>query len=111
MLKQFAAYPNAPRLVLTESAAAFPDHLRAERVPDVARRAYLQATIGQVLRARREGVPVDGYFYWSLTDNFEWAAGYGPRFGLIRVDYDTQQRTVKDSGRWYRDFLSGQPVP
>ena len=77
---------------------------------DPARRAYLQAAIGQVLRAKQEGVDVGGYFAWSLTDNFEWAEGYGPRFGLIHVDYETQERIVKDSGRWYQQFLGGAPV-
>ncbi|MGI4974785.1 MAG: family 1 glycosylhydrolase, partial [Janthinobacterium lividum] len=108
ILKQFGAYPGAPRLVMTESGAAFPDTCQGGRVPDHARRAYLQAAVGQVLRAQREGVGVDGYFAWSLTDNFEWAAGYAPRFGLVHVDYDTQQRTLKDSGRWYQAFLAGQ---
>jgi beta-glucosidase len=108
MLKQFAAYPGAPPLVVTESGAAFPDTCHNGRVADPARRAYLQAAIGQVLRAQREGVPVEGYFAWSLTDNFEWAAGYAPRFGLVHVDYETQQRTLKDSGHWYGDFLHGQ---
>ena len=107
MLKQFAAYPNAPQLVITESGAAFSDVPTAGRVADPARRAYLQAAIGQVLRARQEGVDVGGYFAWSLTDNFEWAEGYGPRFGLIHVDYETQARIVKDSGRWYQEFLRG----
>ena len=111
MLKQFAAYPNAPQLVITESGAAFPDVLADGRVPDLARRTYLQAALGQVLRARREGVDVGGFFAWSLTDNFEWAEGYGPRFGLIHVDYETQARTIKDSGRWYQQFLAGAPVP
>ncbi|WP_233169148.1 GH1 family beta-glucosidase [Hymenobacter sp. BT523] len=110
MLKQFSAYPNAPKLLVTESGSAFPDVATGGRVHDEARRAYLQAAIGQVLRAQREGVNVGGYFAWSLTDNFEWAEGYGPRFGLIHVDYETQERIVKDSGRWYRDFLSGAPV-
>jgi beta-glucosidase len=109
MLKQFAAYPSAPPLVVTESGAAFPDTCHNGRVADHARRAYLQAAIGQVLRAQREGVPVEGYFAWSLTDNFEWAAGYAPRFGLVHVDYETQQRTLKDSGHWYGEFLHGQP--
>ncbi|UOQ96097.1 GH1 family beta-glucosidase [Hymenobacter sp. 5317J-9] len=110
MLKQFGAYPNAPKLLITESGSAFPDVATGGRVHDEARRAYLQAAIGQVLRARQEGVNVAGYFAWSLTDNFEWAEGYGPRFGLIHVDYETQERIVKDSGRWYRDFLSGAMV-
>ena len=107
MLKQFAAYPNAPKLVVTESGSAFPDVTIAGSVHDPARRAFLQAAIGQVLRAQREGVAVGGYFSWSLTDNFEWAEGYGPRFGLVHVDYETQVRTLKDSGRWYQHFLGG----
>ena len=110
MLKQFSAYPNAPQLIITESGAAFADVPTAGRVADPARRAYLQAAVGQVLRARQAGVNVGGYFAWSLTDNFEWAEGYGPRFGLIHVDYDSQERIVKDSGRWYREFLGGQAV-
>ncbi|RZK56048.1 MAG: glycosyl hydrolase family protein [Hymenobacter sp.] len=107
MLKQFSAYKNAPPLVITESGAAFPDVCQGGRVADPARRAYLEAAIGQVLRAQRAGVDVRGYFAWSLTDNFEWAAGYAPRFGLVHVDYETQQRTLKDSGRWYGQFLRG----
>ncbi|MBX0293049.1 beta-glucosidase [Hymenobacter sp. HSC-4F20] len=107
MLRQFSSYPNAPRLLVTENGAAFPDEVRGGRVADAARQAYLQACIGQVLRARREGVPVEGYFAWSFTDNFEWAEGYEPRFGLVHVEYATQQRTVKDSGWWYRQFLAG----
>jgi beta-glucosidase len=108
MLRQFSAYPHAPRLIVTENGAAFPDApTPAGHVPDPARQAYLQACIGQVLRARREGVPVDGYFAWSFTDNFEWAEGYAPRFGLVHVDYATQRRTVKDSGWWFRDLLAG----
>ncbi|RAK68101.1 GH1 family beta-glucosidase [Hymenobacter edaphi] len=108
MLRQFSAYPQAPRLIVTENGAAFPDEAPLDgRVPDPARQAYLQAAIGQVLRARREGMPVAGYFAWSFTDNFEWAEGYRPRFGLVHVDYATQRRTVKDSGWWYRDLLAG----
>ena len=110
MLRQFAAYPGAPALVVTESGAAFADQAQAGRVPDAARRAYLQAAIGQVLRARREGIDVTGYFTWSFTDNFEWAEGYRPRFGLVHVDYQTQERLVKDSGRWYGEFLAGASV-
>lgn len=56
-------------------------------------------------RADSEGMPVEGYFHWSLLDNFEWAEGYKHRFGLVHVDYATQQRTIKDSGHWYRDVI------
>lgn len=108
-LRRFAAYPNVPRLLVTENGSAFPDAAPHDgRLPDPARRAFLQASLGQLLRARRAGVPVDGYFVWSFTDNFEWAEGYAPRFGLVHVDYPTQQRTVKDSGRWYSAFLGGR---
>ncbi|GAA3950439.1 GH1 family beta-glucosidase [Hymenobacter algoricola] len=111
MLHQFGAYANVPRLLVTENGAAFPDTVTAAGcIPDAGRRAYLRAAIGQVLRARREGVPVDGYFAWSFTDNFEWAEGYEPRFGLVGVDFATQQRTVKESGRWYQRFLAGEKV-
>jgi beta-glucosidase len=63
---------------------------------------YLRA----IRRAMEEGVPVAGYFYWSIMDNFEWADGYKERFGLVHVDYQTQKRTLKDSAYWYRDLIS-----
>ncbi|WP_342588246.1 GH1 family beta-glucosidase [Hymenobacter wooponensis] len=108
-LKQFAAYPNVKRLVVTENGSAFPDQINLMgQVPDVERQAFLRASIGQVLRARQEGIPVEGYFAWSFTDNFEWAEGYGPRFGLVHIDYETQRRTVKNSGHWYSQFLRGE---
>ncbi len=110
MLKKYAAYSGAPELYITESGAAFADQPVGNRVPDAARLAYFQAVIGQVLRARREGIRVNGYFPWSFTDNFEWAEGYRPRFGLVHVDYETQERIVKDSGRWYGEFLAGARV-
>ncbi|MFD2783929.1 GH1 family beta-glucosidase [Hymenobacter rubripertinctus] len=111
LLNRAGSYPNAPRLLVTENGAAFPDQVNPPgQVCDVARQAFLQACIGQVLRARQEGVRVDGYFAWSLTDNFEWAEGYAPRFGLVHVDYATQQRTIKDSGHWYGRFLGGEQV-
>ena len=58
-----------------------------------------------VAAAVRQGVPMQGYMVWSLLDNFEWASGYEKRFGIVHVDYSTQQRTLKDSAIWYRDFL------
>ena len=57
-------------------------------------------------RAQADGMPVHGYFYWSFMDNFEWALGYRPRFGLVHVDFDSLERVVKDSGHWFRAFLA-----
>ncbi len=106
-LRQFAAYPGIRRIIVTESGAAFPDRPVDGRVHDQARTTYHRDYLAQVLRARREGIPVEGYFCWTFTDNFEWAEGYRPRFGLVYVDFATQQRIVKDSGRWFGNFLSG----
>ena len=58
-----------------------------------------------MLLAKREGVKVNGYFVWTLLDNFEWAEGYYPRFGLVNVDFITQRRIIKSSGNWYSRFL------
>ena len=68
-------------------------------VHDTDRAAFVRAHLAAVLDAVDAGVDVRGYFYWSLMDNFEWAWGYAKRFGIVRVDYETQQRTVKQSGR------------
>ena len=67
--------------------------------------AFYQEHLAEVARARADDIPVDGYFCWSLMDNFEWAEGYTARFGLTYVDFDTQERIVKDSGRWFQSFL------
>jgi beta-glucosidase len=111
-LTKVHAYDKVPRLLVTENGAAFPDHLEGGRVRDPRRTAFYRAHLAQVRRAqvRRAqsgGVPVEGYFCWSLMDNFEWAEGYVPRFGITYVDYTSQQRVVKDSGRWFRQFLNG----
>lgn len=107
LLKKFSAYPGAPPVIVTENGAAFPDVRSGDRIADPARIDFLQSYLAQVLRASREGVPVKGYFIWTLLDNFEWAEGFRPRFGLVHVDFASQQRRIKDSGLWYRDFLSG----
>lgn len=93
----------APRAILvTENGAAYPEGPDASgRVTDERRRAYLESHIGACHAAIAEGVPLKGYFAWSLMDNFEWAFGYRKRFGLVHVDYETQQRTVKESGHWF----------
>ncbi len=106
MLRKFGAYPEIKNLLVTENGAAFNDALMDGKINDIQRISYLNSYLKEVLRARREGVPVNGYFAWSFTDNFEWAEGYRQRFGLVYVDYKTQRRYVKDSGHWFREFLS-----
>ena len=104
------AAKGLPPLIITENGAAFADTMSADgQVHDAPRVRYLQDHFAAVHEAMRQGVQVDGYFVWSLLDNFEWASGYEKRFGIVHVDYTTQQRTLKQSALWYRDFLRGQP--
>jgi beta-glucosidase len=98
-------YGNPP-VIITENGAAFDDRLEHGRVDDPRRIDYLRRYLAQVVRALGEGCNVRGYFVWSLLDNFEWQEGFVKRFGLVHVDYPTQQRTVKASGWWYRDFIA-----
>jgi len=97
-------YP-VPPLIVTENGAAFSDEVVDGLVHDAERTAYLARHIAALADAIAQGAPVAGYMVWSLIDNFEWTRGYAKRFGLVYVDYATQRRTLKDSGRWYRDFL------
>jgi beta-glucosidase len=90
-----------PALFVTENGAAFEDVRSGDTVHDLKRVAYLDRHIREVLRAKDDGVPVRGYFVWSLLDNFEWALGYSKRFGIVYVDFETQERIVKDSGHWF----------
>ena len=94
-----------PPVYITENGAAFKDVLQDGQVHDAGRTAYLQDHIAAVAEALRQGVPVAGYMVWSLLDNFEWASGYAKRFGIVHVNFETQQRTLKDSAHWYRQFL------
>lgn len=100
-------YP-VPPLLVTENGAAYPDAPSGDRVHDAERVRYFQLHLEAVARAVQQGADVQGYFAWSLLDNFEWAYGYSRRFGLVYVDYATQQRVLKDSARWYQGFLSGR---
>ena len=100
-------YGDRP-LYVTENGAAFadPEADASGRIADVQRVAYLRAHLAALRMAMDEGVDVRGYFAWSLLDNYEWACGYAKRFGLISVDLETQARSVKDSGRFYRDVIA-----
>jgi beta-glucosidase len=102
-----AAY-EPPELYITENGAAFPDARENGRVPDARRVSYLEGHLDAVAAAIAEGVPVRGYFLWSLLDNFEWAFGYSRRFGIVYVDFDTLERVPKNSFTWYRDFIATQ---
>ncbi|MEY4323598.1 MAG: hypothetical protein RL410_1379 [Actinomycetota bacterium] len=96
----------APKqLFITENGSAWNDQVVRGEVHDKSRVRYFEEHIDAVMRARNEGVPVDGYFAWSLLDNFEWGFGYSKRFGLVHVDYDSLKRTPKLSAHWYRDFI------
>ena len=100
-------HPGTP-MVITENGAAFTDEVAADGgVHDDERVEYLRTHIAAVADAVDAGVDVRGYFVWSLLDNFEWGYGYDRRFGVVRVDYDTQERIPKDSALWYRDLLAG----
>jgi beta-glucosidase len=89
-------------IYITENGAAFPDVVAEDgAVHDDRRVAFYQAYLANVHKALTSGVPVRGYFAWSLLDNFEWAEGYSKRFGITYVDYPTQTRILKDSGKWY----------
>ncbi|MEO6002056.1 MAG: GH1 family beta-glucosidase [Opitutus sp.] len=93
-------------VVITENGMAGHDWITLDgAVHDAHRIDYLQRYLRELKRAIDAGVPVKGYFAWSLMDNFEWAEGYRYRFGLIHVDYATQQRTLKDSAYWYREMV------
>ncbi|MDQ1645306.1 MAG: beta-glucosidase [Cryptosporangiaceae bacterium] len=94
-------YPGLPPIYITENGCAYPDEIHAERRID-----YLRSHLGAVAAAVEQGVDIRGYFCWSLMDNFEWAEGYGQRFGLVNVDYATQDRTPRDSYRWYQQLIA-----
>jgi beta-glucosidase len=98
-------------LYVTENGAAYEDIVEADgRVHDADRVEYLRTHLGAIQDAIDDGVEVKGYFYWSLMDNFEWAWGYDKRFGLLRVDYDTQERTLKDSAIEYARIIAARSL-
>lgn len=100
--RDYGAARPGMKLLVTENGIPVPDGIDLDdRVRDPRRIRYLRDHIAQVHRAIEDGVPLHGYFVWSLTDNFEWAHGYRMRFGIVYVDFDTQKRIIKDSGRWF----------
>lgn len=110
-LKLVWDYKPTCELMVTENGVPVPDGVDFDgRVRDERRIRYLRNHLAQVHRAIEDGIPVKGYFHWSLMDNFEWSLGYGPRFGLVYVDWKTQKRIVKDSGRWFAKAIAENAV-
>ena len=97
-----------PAIYVTENGAAFDDHREGDRVADPARVDYLERHLTECAGAIELGVPLRGYFVWSLLDNFEWQHGYTKRFGIVYTDYATQRRIEKSSARWYRELLASR---
>jgi beta-glucosidase len=95
---------NAEEIYITENGCATDDEVTGDgQVDDTDRVMFLRAYLTQLQRATDEGIPVKGYFHWSLMDNFEWNTGFGNRFGLVHVDFKTQKRTPKRSAAWFRE--------
>jgi len=98
-----------PPVFITENGAAYQDRIVGDRVDDEERRRYIESHLVALADVIARGVNVKGYFVWSLMDNFEWAEGYRKRFGIVHVDFATQQRKLKSSGLWYRSLLRSTP--
>jgi len=114
LLSLHEQFPEQP-LMITENGAAFPDRVThtdaGPRVHDADRVDYLRRHFTAAHRAMARGVDLRGYQVWSLLDNFEWGYGYSKRFGIVRVDYETQERILKDSALWLRELIATRRIP
>lgn len=106
VLKRYAAYPNVKKLIVTENGVCLDDEIKNGIVDDKIRIQFYKEYLASVLKAKNEGIPVKGFFCWTLMDNFEWWEGYKARFGLVHVNHETQERTIKNSGLWMKAFLA-----
>jgi beta-glucosidase len=98
-------------MYVTENGAAYDDVVSPDGVHDPERTQYVREHLAALHDAIAAGADVRGYYLWSLLDNFEWAYGYSKRFGIVHVDFDTQQRTVKDSGHFYASVMKANALP
>lgn len=108
IIRQFDRYEGVKDIIISEGGAAFRDKVKKGEVNDPKRIDYFKQYLSAVLRSKEAGIPIKGYLVWSLMDNFEWAEGYHARFGLIYVDFKSQKRIVKSSGKWFRKFLKNK---
>lgn len=106
-----ADYPNLPPVFITENGCAYDDPLVEGRCADRRRIEYLDLHLRALKEAIDAGVDVRGYYQWSLMDNFEWALGFDKRFGLVHVDFESLERTPRDSARWYREVIRRNGLP
>jgi beta-glucosidase len=97
-------YTDIP-IYITENGCAYPDKVENGKVHDAQRTDYLQKHLAVIEDVNKNGMNVAGYYYWSFMDNFEWAKGYSKRFGIVYVDYETQERIPKDSFYYYKDYI------
>lgn len=103
-------YTQIP-IYITENGAAFEDFLSKEkRVNDIERIDYIKRHLIKIAELNKQGADIRGYYLWSLIDNFEWAYGYSKRFGIVYVDFKTQERTLKDSALWYKDVINNRLI-
>jgi beta-glucosidase len=111
VLERVAPMTKGIPIYIAENGTAMNDEADAEGfVEDRGRVNFMRRMLVELHKAIEGGVNLRGYFYWSLLDNFEWASGYQPRFGIVRVDYATQKRTPKLSARWYADAIARNAV-
>jgi beta-glucosidase len=111
LLVRLSSEYDLPPIYITENGAAFKDTVAGDgHIYDQRRLSYFHSHLKQAHLAIQDGVDLRGYFAWSLMDNFEWAHGYSKRFGLIYVDFATQRRTIKESGRWYAKVIAANAL-
>ena len=105
ILERVNGYQGVKKIIISECGVCFDDRFEDGKIHDIKRLDYLKETLSYTAKAIENGMRVNGYFVWSLTDNFEWSEGFDPRFGLVYVDYHDLRRYIKDSGLWFKDFL------
>jgi len=111
MLVKINSEYKLPPIYITENGSAFQDTISSDgKIHDPERTDYLRQHFIQTHLAMQDGVDIRGYMVWSLLDNFEWGHGFSKRFGMVRVDYETQKRTIKDSGEWYAEVIRTNQV-
>lgn len=106
IIKRFATYDGIKKIIITENGACFKDKMVNGVVNDIERIEYFKTHLTSLKKLHQEEKKLEGYFAWTLLDNFEWSEGYTARFGIVYVDFESQLRTIKQSGYWWRDFLT-----